>query len=318
MEFRFNPARQAPPANDEDLTFGNLNGEIVSAVGTTPRPSRSSRRQGRRPAPGQPPEPVIDENAIATSTGDDVITADATDNLILASSGSDIHDGSDGTDTVSYFDFDSAITLEAGGYVDKGDLGTDQIINIESIIAPVGEANTIDGSTGVGVASFEIDLSSNSLLVNGIPGLGSVELEVTNFVDVIATPNDDAVIGNGLDNTLQGGTGTDVLTGQGGNDILIGVDPLSDSAGTGEFDVLNGGAGRDRFVLGDVASIFYEGDGFATIEDFGRGDSLQLTGGISDYNVTADSIFLAGTDDQIAAISGNFNPNNLVNQINFV
>lgn len=323
MAFRFNssnPSLQDLSPDNEELSLSdrNPNAERIGAVNVEQGRGQRGGRQRAERFPSQNLEPVIDENAIATSAGDDVITADETDNLILASSGSDIHNGSDGIDTVSYFDFGSAITLEAGGYVNKGELGTDQIVNVESIIAPIGEANMIDGSTGVGVASFDIDLSNNSLLVNDIPGLGTVELEVTNFVDVIATPNDDSIIGNRLDNALQGGTGTDILTGQGGNDILTGVDPLSDSAGTGEFDVLNGGAGRDMFVLGDAASIFYAGDGFATIEDFSRGDSLQLTGGISDYDVTADGIFLAGTDDQIAAISGNFNPNNLVNQINFV
>lgn len=52
--------------------------------------------------------------------------------------------------------------------------------------------------------------------------------------------DDDVLYGWWGNDTLYGGTGNDQLFGEGGNDGLFG--------GTGWFDVLNGGAGADRFL----------------------------------------------------------------------
>lgn len=52
--------------------------------------------------------------------------------------------------------------------------GTDQILNIETIVGAVGFDNAIDGSTGIsGVTFFDIDLSAKRLTVRDIPGLGN-------------------------------------------------------------------------------------------------------------------------------------------------
>ena len=79
---------------------------------------------------------------------------------------------------------------------------------------------------------------------------------------------------------LEGGLGSDQLFGDEGDDVLDGTDGVN--LGYREKDVLSGGSGRDKFILGRAGSDYYlfDGDdGFATITDFEVGvDVLQLEG----------------------------------------
>lgn len=251
-----------------------------------------------------PPPPA---NSISTTAGNDNITGDSLDNFILGSSGTDTIIGEAGTDTISYLSLGSAITIKAKGIVDKGAAGTDTMQNIEQIIAPLRQTNTIDASTGSGTASMDVDLSQNRMAVNNLPGIGTLNFTVENFVNVTGTPNVDVLTGNIQDNYLVGGDGSDILSGLRGNDTLIGVNPLSATPGSNETDVLIGGRGRDVFVLGDATKTYYSGTGFASIPYFQQEiDGIQLRGSLSDYNIVGNSINLAGTSDQIAVIQGGF------------
>ncbi|MEG4860392.1 hypothetical protein QUB75_23835, partial [Microcoleus sp. K1-B6] len=165
-----------------------------------------------------------------------------------------------------------------------------------------------------GTASINVDLSQNRLAVNNLPGIGTLNLTVENFVNVTGTPNVDVLTGNIQNNSLVGGDGNDTLSGLRGNDTLIGVNPLSATPGSNETDVLIGGRrGRDVFVLGDAAISYYQGTGVALIQDFQQGiDRIQLRGSLSDYNIVGNSINLAGTSDQIAVIQGGFTPDSFL------
>jgi Ca2+-binding RTX toxin-like protein len=90
---------------------------------------------------------------------------------------------------------------------------------------------------------------------------------------------DDLLYGGGGDDTLLGGSGSDRLMGEAGNDTLNGF------GGDATQDFLNGGSGADRFMLGTSSQVFYQGLGFAVIEDFSasQGDRLQLKGVAGDY-----------------------------------
>ena len=94
--------------------------------------------------------------------GDDFISGDSTDNLIIGGFGNDTMSGGDGIDTISYLGLDEAIAYQAIGIINKGSYGTDQLLfGNEVVIAPANQANTIDGSTGNGVASLDVNLSTN-------------------------------------------------------------------------------------------------------------------------------------------------------------
>ena len=81
---------------------------------------------------------------------------------------------------------------------------------------------------------------------------------------------------------LIGSTGTDVLLGGSGDDYLMGSSSTARNAK--EYDRLYGGYGYDTFVLGDRTGSFYQGMGYAVIQDWSSFfDTIQLKGSSSQY-----------------------------------
>ncbi|AUT02166.1 hemolysin-type calcium-binding protein [Nostoc sp. CENA543] len=228
------------------------------------------------------------KNSLATSRlgdGNDIVQGGAGNDILIGGTGNDTLDGGADFDTADYSNLGTAITLQAAGIVNKGVAGIDQILNIETIIGARGQANTIDGSTGTSTTtSFNVNLSTNSLVVNGVPVLGTLNFNVQNFVNVTGTSQADTIVGNNQGNLLIGGRGNDQISGLGGKDTIIGVDPNSLQPGINEVDTLTGGADPDKFVLGDAKNPYYVGGGgfaglndFALITDFQTGqDQIQL------------------------------------------
>ena len=62
------------------------------------------------------------------------IVGNRRNNLIIGSRGDDKINGKDGFDTVDYRFLGRKITLKAKGVIDKGNVGTDQIVNIEKLV----------------------------------------------------------------------------------------------------------------------------------------------------------------------------------------
>ncbi len=132
---------------------------------------------------------------------------------------------------------------------------------------------------------------------------------------------------------LWGTTGSDSITGTGGNDRLSGVLSTGTTAqamGANQVDVLTGRAGADVFVLGDKRGVYYDdrangksglGD-YARIQDFQSGvDKLQLASGsyltsVSQGNTALywdrngnGSLNLSGSNqDELVAILANATP----------
>ncbi|MGK7946402.1 MAG: hypothetical protein AB4058_18230 [Microcystaceae cyanobacterium] len=200
-------------------------------------------------------------------SGDDTLRGEQNNDLLIGSTGNDSMDGGRGTDTADYSDLGSAITLESQGVVNKGAAGTDQLEDIEIIIGAIGQANTIDGSTGNGPTSFDVDLSADSLTVNGIPGLGSVNFTVENFVNVTGTDNGDDIQGDSQNNDLKGDGGNDVLLGWFGNDTMNG--------GSGD-DTLRGGQDND-LLIGSRGNDSMDGGSGTDTADYGSlGSAITL------------------------------------------
>ena len=201
--------------------------------------------------------PGVNRNNVGT-TGND---------RMIGEFGNTFINGGVGFDTIDYRGLNQGITLGARGFVNKGLAGIDQLIAVESVIAPLGYSNLIDGSTaGIGGA-ITVDLSSNSLLANVSPNF-SINLTIQNFVNVVGTGQDDVIQGNAQNNILIGGAGSDILRGNGG------------------FDRLTGGTGTDFFVLGDATTLDGLGADFSTITDWSAVDDFIVTGGDrSDYSL---------------------------------
>jgi len=185
-------------------------------------------------------------NLVGTEA-DDVLYGNKDNNVYLAGAGADLINGSSGNDSMSggsdidtldYSKLNADITFSRGGVITKsGGNGVDTIaaFDIEVIKGNAKRINTIDGSSGT-TAAINVDLSTNSLEITGLPGIGSAKLTVINFSNVNGSENNDVILGDDKANTLNGGGGNDSISGGGGDDLLLG------SSGS---DLYRGGAGAD-------------------------------------------------------------------------
>lgn len=170
---------------------------------------------------------------------------------------------------------------------------------------------------------------NDRLVIRGTAGADQLVGGMTNQALYGRDGNDviDAKAGN---DKLAGGNGNDRLLGGAGNDKLIGGrgnDLLKGSAQNrpNEKDVLTGGGGGDRFVLGETSGTFYD-DGRAATAGLGdyalitrfnerQGDIIQLSAKY-DYRLGAapqglgggQAIFIdspAGQQDELIAVIQN-------------
>jgi Ca2+-binding RTX toxin-like protein len=116
---------------------------------------------------------------------------------------------------------------------------------------------------------------------------------------------DNDIAGNNYANYLTGGSGYDTISGGGGNDAIFGgmnSDTLFGGAGNdrlngfgGSFvdiDKLNGGAGFDRYILGNKSNAFYTGSlQYAVITHWEAGiDKFEVFGSASQYTLEKRSV----------------------------
>ncbi|ELS00244.1 hypothetical protein GLO73106DRAFT_00041010, partial [Gloeocapsa sp. PCC 73106] len=129
------------------------------------------------------------------------------------------------------------------------------------------------------------------------------------------------VVGTPASDTFQtGARGLNFILGRDGNDVVLAVDDSQDLPGRREFDFLDGGNGRDRFILGDRRTAFYNSGNanFAGDRDYGlvlgfrtQDDIIQLHGSAANYTLQVDgtstNIFLLGQNNSqelIGTVSG--------------
>ncbi|NJM97753.1 MAG: hypothetical protein HC800_11870, partial [Phormidesmis sp. RL_2_1] len=110
----------------------------------------------------------------------------------------------------------------------------------------------------------------------------------------------------GGNDRLEGGRGNDRLEGGIGDDRLDGSDAIA--LGKLEIDILGGGAGADRFILGSSTQSYYLGGGnsdYAIIKDFEAAiDVLQLSGSAGNYQQQQQgtSLLLSNGQDLVAIL----------------
>ena len=126
--------------------------------------------------------------------------------------------------------------------------------------------------------------------------------------NIWAHGGNDVVNAGGGNDTVGGAIGNDELNGDGGNDVIYGAagaDTIDGGSGDDEFfggsgnDELTGGSGADTFA-------FENGHGDDVITDFNvsDGDTIELGGGISSFEISAGNIYdgpdgIPGTFDDI-------------------
>ncbi|MEM9219759.1 MAG: calcium-binding protein [Cyanobacteria bacterium P01_F01_bin.150] len=122
-------------------------------------------------------------------------------------------------------------------------------------------------------------------------------------IQLVSAPLHPGVIAD-IHDQLIGGPGNDHLSGGHSNDILNGSDELA--AGAAEQDILTGGTGSDRFILGDTDQSYYIAQGdedYATVMDFNPFlDIIQLHGTTDAYQQEqhGQDLWLSNGDELIA------------------
>jgi Ca2+-binding RTX toxin-like protein len=114
-----------------------------------------------------------------------------------------------------------------------------------------GGADYIDGGSGRDAIDYSDSLESVTIdLVENIGSGGSAQGDSYFSVeDVYGSQHDDVLIGNTNDNLLNGGDGNDVLKGGGGNDKLIGGGGDDIFEVDGLQDTVEGGSGIDTLMV---------------------------------------------------------------------
>ncbi|HBH74207.1 MAG TPA: hypothetical protein DDY43_12420 [Synechococcales bacterium UBA10510] len=186
----------------------------------------------------------------------------AGNDTLKGSAGIDILDGGAGTDVADYGALGTVVTLGAFGALNKGALGSDKLISIETVIGSsllgdtVNHSGAVSGG-GVTVTGTTTNLTTGVVTVNGSGAPLPLTFNVKQFENVIGSNFNDSITGNAAANSLNGGLGNDTLFGTAGNDTLnggAGSDTASyNSLGTtvtlGAFGVLNKGAlGIDKLI----------------------------------------------------------------------
>jgi serralysin len=150
--------------------------------------------------------------------------------------------------------------------------------------------------------SFNVTVNAVSTIINGTDNAETINGSGGNEI-IKGLLGNDRLNGNAGNDVLIGGGGNDSLFGGAGNDVLLGANPLSPTPGRGSYDILQGDAGNDRYILGNVNAVFYE-DGvttntgrsdYAAILGFAAGDVIQLKGKAADYVLTTGTAPNNGT-----------------------
>jgi Ca2+-binding RTX toxin-like protein len=251
-----------------------------------------------------------DSDLLAGGNGSDFLMGGTGSDRLQGDEGQDYLDGGAENDTLSGGAGNDTLSGWSGDDLLDGGEGIDTLV---------------ESPENYGLRDVEFVLTNTTLTGNGSDRLTSIER-------VILTGDDGNNAMNAAQFTagtvhLDGGKGNDRLWGGAGGDRLIGgegddwLNAAGENRGKGAIDFLRGGAGRDRFVLGDARGAYYADstttrenqNGYAVIEDFEpTQDVIQLSSPLSQYGFvqspfsnqmgTAIVLRSGGRDELIAII----------------
>ncbi|HEY4941091.1 MAG TPA: hypothetical protein VII56_06655 [Rhizomicrobium sp.] len=281
------------------------------------------------------------------SNYNDTLTGDSNANVLTGGGGDDLLNGGGGADTASYHDAPGGVMVSlliASAQNVGGGSGSDTFVSIENLEGSafadsltgdgannvlsglggndvlIGGAgnDTLDGGAGTDTANYagasgalSIDLGNSAAQnVGGGQGLDTF-IAVENL---IGSPFNDTLTGDGNDNVFTGGVGNDTLNGGGGNDTANYADATSavavdlNIAGTPQN--VGGGDGSDTLnsienVIGSNFNDTLLGDGTNNVLTGNQGDDVLNGGGGID---TASYAFATGgvtVDLNIAGVAQN-------------
>ena len=202
------------------------------------------------------------DDTLEGGAGNDTITGLAGNDGLYGGAGNDLLKGGAGNDGLYGGAGDD--TLEGGSGHDtlNGGEGDDTLEGGAG-------ADTLDGGPGTDTLSYATSNAGVTVsLYGGVPGKGGhAQGELAyGFENLIGSPHDDTIAGNGQDNVIRGRAGNDHLFGWTGDDTLYGNAGIDHLYGLDGDDQLYGGGGLDRFY-------FTPGFGDDTIHDYFLGAS---------------------------------------------
>ncbi|WP_269769733.1 cadherin domain-containing protein [Flavisphingomonas formosensis] len=244
------------------------------------------------------------ETLIGTNNAGQTLTGNDSDNTISGAAGDDTLNGAGGNDTLNGNDGND--TLNGGDGNDQlyGGAGTDTLN---------GNAGNdlLDGGTGADVMTggtgddtYVVDNASD--VVNENPGEGTDTIQTS--IDYTLTDGDSienlkgtnnagmVLVGNSLDNQIDGAAGNDTISGLAGDDTLNGNDGNDTLYGGDGNDVLNGGAGIDTMVGGAGNDTYYVDSASDVVQ--------EAAGGGTDTVVTSINYTL-GSGSEIEQLTAN-------------
>ena len=238
-------------------------------------------------------------DSIYGGDGLDIIFGGAGDDRLEGGAGSDaFHFAPDhGNDTIGDFDtsedfillggFDrDTLTWDAlqGAFTEVTDANDDVVATVVDLtewgggtirLEGVSLASLTEGNFNLGGGAFDPEeppFTINNMLPQGgqvdIGSDGDDTLDGgTGFDVLLGAEGDDSIDGGAGDDWLLGGEGADTLEGGEGNDTLVGGEGADTLAGGAGNDILTGGAGADTFVYApDYATD--------SVTDFANGEDL--------------------------------------------
>jgi Ca2+-binding RTX toxin-like protein len=189
-------------------------------------------------------------------TGDDILQGNGGDDVLAGGpSGNDRFTGGPGMDTTSYAAETAPVTATLGGT--GGAHGESDTIDTEAIVGGSGDdwlhgnggANVLDGGPG----DDHLDGAGGADVLRGGPGTDRADYSARRApVRVVlggaapsGAPGEDDVLAPDVEGA-EGGSGNDVLLGDGDPNELLGGDGADTISGGGGDDALVGGKGADR------------------------------------------------------------------------
>jgi Ca2+-binding RTX toxin-like protein len=257
-----------------------------------------------------------DDDTIRGLGGDDTMNGDGDTSFHFINT--DLIDGGDGIDTVSYDDRSAPVNVTLDGVANDGDPAVaeaDNVINTENIIGGngndtltgnaagniihgLGGADLIDGAAGTDTVSYDDRSAPVNVTLDGVANDGAPG-EADNVI------NTENIIGGNGNDTLTGNSAGNIIRGLGGNDTIAG--------GAGP-DLIDGGGGADTATYADHSTaVTVSLDGLANDGTMGELDNVlnteNLIGGGGNDTLTGDAgpnfIRGLGGNDQLRGLAGN-------------
>jgi Ca2+-binding RTX toxin-like protein/V8-like Glu-specific endopeptidase len=226
------------------------------------------------------------QNIIGSAFADH-LTGDANNNVIDGGGGDDALDGGGGTNTVSFASANAGVTvsLALAGQAQSTGVGSDTLSNFQNLTGSAfndtlegdGGVNVLDGGAGTNTVSYAHATTgvNVSLSLQGSPqntGWGTETL--SNFQNLTGSAFNDTLEGDGNNNVLDGGAGTNTvsyahastgvtvslaLQGQAQNTFGAGTDTLSN------FQNLTGSVFNDTLEGDSGNNVLQGGAGINTV-----------------------------------------------------